>query len=172
MIDKKELLFVVDENNNPLEPKPRDEVHTKGYWHRNSHVRIINSKKEILCQKRSMRKDSNPGYWEAFFGGHLAPDEDYLDGAVNEVNEELNLNISKDDLLPFKINKSEIDKEFQSIYRLTWGGEITKINFDKEETDQLKWTSLTDLKEILLKKKDPEWTMIGYEKEVLAWLEN
>lgn len=35
MINKDELLFVVDENNNPVEPKPRKKVHTKGYWHRN-----------------------------------------------------------------------------------------------------------------------------------------
>jgi isopentenyl-diphosphate Delta-isomerase len=118
VINKDEMLFVVDKNNNPLEPKPRSEVHSKGYWHRTAHVWILNFKNQLLCQKRSLLKDSNPGFWEPFFGGHLAPGVEYLDGAIEELNEELGLNIKKDQLKLFKIYKEQGDKpsEFQGVF--------------------------------------------------------
>ncbi|HXS15141.1 MAG TPA: NUDIX domain-containing protein, partial [Candidatus Saccharimonadales bacterium] len=85
MIKKDELLFTVDENNLLQEPKPRNEVHANGYWHRTAHIWIFNDKKEILCQKRSLLKDMNPGKWEPFFGGHMAPQEEYIDNALLEL---------------------------------------------------------------------------------------
>jgi isopentenyl-diphosphate delta-isomerase len=171
MINKDELLFVVDENNNPVEPRPRHEVHAKGFWHRNSHVWIANSKKEILCQKRSMKKDKKPGFWEAFFGGHLHPGMDYLEGADKEAKEELNIDFDKKDLIPFQVFKSEEGREFISIYLLKWDGDASKIKFEEDEIDELKWVGFEKLKKILILKKDPHWTDLGYNKIMLTWLE-
>lgn len=98
MIKKDELLFTVDEFNNPVEPMPRNEVHSKGIWHRTTQIWIINDRKQILCQRRSLLKDSNPGKWEAFWGGHLAPNQEYVDCALQELREELGISVSKSDL--------------------------------------------------------------------------
>lgn len=84
MLDNQELVFTVNENNQPLKPELRSIAHKNGLWHRTTGIWVINNKKQILCQKRSLKKDILPGYWEAFFGGHLAPDEDFKHNAANE----------------------------------------------------------------------------------------
>ena len=66
MIDIQELLFVVDENNQPLKPQLRSSAHKNGLWHRTTGIWVINKSKKVLCQKRSLKKDLNPGIWEAF----------------------------------------------------------------------------------------------------------
>ncbi len=170
MIDKKELITVVDETNKPVGAKPRDEVHSKGLWHRNSHVWVINSNDEILCQRRSLKKDSNPGLWEPFFGGHPRPGQDYIKVATREVKEELGLKVKESDFVLFKIYKDTRHKEFQSIYKLHWDAEVSKINFDKEEVEELRWVPISQIKDTIVFKKDTHWTVIGYEKEVLNWL--
>lgn len=169
MINKDELIFVVDEQNNPVESKPRSKVHQNGLWHRVSHIWVTNSQKQVLCQRRSLLKDTSPGKWEAFFGGHLAPGTEYLDGAVLELNEELGLEITKQDLKQILIFKDEIRKEFQGVFLLIWDGEIEKINFEEAEIDQLKWVNLGELKEVL-NSQDPNWTQMGYEKEAFKFI--
>jgi len=171
MINKDELLFVVDENNNPIEPLPRGIVHSKGFWHRSSHIWVVNSKKQILCQKRSKLKDKFPGFWEPNFGGNLDAGEGYLAGAVREGNEELNLKITKNALKFFKVFKSEVAREFVSIYLFKWDRDIEKIDFEKDEIDKLKWVPFEKLKEILLVKKEKSWTNLGYNKIMLTWIE-
>lgn len=172
MINKDELIFVVDENNNPVEPEKRSLAHKNGLWHRTSGVWIINKKKQILCQKRSRKKDVKPGMWEAFFGGHLAPNEDYKDNAANEVEEELGIKIEKENLLPYKILKSDkpTHKEFQYIFAFILEEESKDFNFEKDEIDELMWKDIEEIREILLVKNDPRWVHKPWDKEVLAWL--
>jgi len=60
---KEELFDIVDENDNPLGfTKTRKEAHREPLqdWHRTTHVWINNAQKEMLCQQRSLTKDSNP----------------------------------------------------------------------------------------------------------------
>lgn len=172
MIDDQELLFVVNENNQVLEPKPRAEAHSKGYWHRTSHIWVINSKNQILCQKRSMLKDSFPGFWESFFGGHVEAGQEYVDTAVSELNEELGIRTAENDLIPYKIYKSEPDKEFQSVYKFEWNGEISKLNFEKDEVDELKWLDINQLKTVVLEDKNLRWVYKGYMEEIFNWLQD
>ena len=101
MINKNELLCVVDENDNPLEPKSREETHARRLWHRVAHIWILN-KGSVLCQQRSLLKDKNPGMWESFFGGHLSPNQEYIEGAVKELEEEIGIKVSTDDLNFYK----------------------------------------------------------------------
>lgn len=172
MIDKKELLFVVDEFNNPIEPKPRDEVHKNGYWHRVAHIWILNSEQEILCQKRSLLKDMNPGKWEPFFGGHMAPEEDYLTNAQNELQQELGIEATKMNLHQYSVYKNLRVKEFQGIYSLIWNGELSTLRLEEDEVDQVMWIALEEVYDTLINKQDNMWTIMGYEKELLQHLHN
>ena len=167
MIIKDELLLTVDESNNPIEPKPRNEVHTKGYWHRTTHVWVFNKKKQILCQRRSLLKDMNPGKWEAFFGGHIAPKQEYLDSAFQEINEELGITVPRNHFTFLQIHKCDSEKEFQAIYYVEWNGSLEELQLEKEEVDQVKWVEISELTELLIKKKNINWTKWGYEKNIL-----
>src|SRR5258708_6652899 len=84
MINSQELLCVVNEYDVPLKPEPRHKVFKKGLWRRTVHVWIVNDKKQILCQRRSILKDSSPGMWEPSVAGHIAPNDNYFSGAVRD----------------------------------------------------------------------------------------
>ena len=170
MINKDELLQIVDENNKPVSQKPRQEVHSKGLWHRVSHVWIVNSKNEILCQKRSLLKDSNPGKWEPFFGGHLGPNVTYIDGAKIEVEEELGLKLDSVNLDLWKTYKNERGKEFQGVFVYKWDDDANNLTFEAEEIDQIKWIPFDEVKNSVLSKEDNNWSKIGYEEELFKYL--
>src|SRR6185369_3214553 len=146
MINKDELLFVVDEENNPIEPKPRSEVHKNGYWHRTSHIIVINSHKQILCHKRSLLKDTSPGNWDPYLGGHLAPDVSYIDGAREELREEVGFVANPQDLKLWKVYKNNTNVEFQGIYLYVWNGDINTLHFEKDEIDEVAWYSIDEIR--------------------------
>lgn len=172
MLNKQEFLFTVDEENQPITPKHRDEVHTHGYWHRTTHLWLFNNAKQILCQKRSLLKDTNPGKWEAFFGGHVLAEQEYIDSAVQELHEELGITVTSSDIHLSQIYKNEQYKEFQAVYLLPWNGDITTLNLEKEEVDKIAWFDLSELEQILLNEKSSAWSIMGYEKELFAKIKN
>ena len=174
MINDQELLFIVDENNKPLKPELRNLAHKDGLWHRTSGVWIINKEEQILCQKRSLQKDIKPGMWEAFFGGHLAPNEEYSHNAAAEVSEELGVEVKESSVIPYKIFKSDklTHKEFQQVFALILDVKLGKFSFEREEIDQLSWKEIGEVRNILLVQKIPEWVLKPWDEEVLNWLEN
>ncbi len=172
MINSEELLFIVDEHNKPLEPQVRSFAHKNGLWHRTTGIWVINRKKQILCQKRSLKKDIKPGFWEAFFGGHLAPNEDYKESAKKESTEELGVIIKEEQLIPYQIMSSNklTHKEFQHIFALVLDKDISELHFEKEEIDELEWIDLKEVRKILADEKVENWVKKPWDKEVLTWL--
>ncbi len=168
-IDSKELLFVVDEDNNPLPPKPRGEVHAKGYWHRNSHVWIVNPKNQTLCGKRSMLKDACPGRWDPIFGGHVNAGEENLDCAAKELKEELGISVDPARLEFRKLYKSEKEREFNSIYLLYGEFQIDELHIEQEELDRIEWRDNSELIRLGID-NNPDWVSRGYENEILNLL--
>lgn len=165
MINNEELLFCVDENNNPIDPKPRSLVHATGIWHRTSHIWIVNDRNEILCQRRSLLKDKAPGLWEGFFGGHIPPQVSYLDHALTELEEEVGLKVSKEDLKEAFIHKLERGKEFVGVFVLSWDGDETKLKLEPDEVDQVKWVSIDEFKKQIAENKE-SWSIMGYEEKL------
>ena len=176
MINLQELLFVVDENNNPIKPQPRAVVHKKEIWHRSTDVWVINSKREVLCQKRSFRKDINPGFWESFFGGHILAGEGEVVNAVNEMYEELGIKIKPEDLHFFKIvkdssgntSKGFAHRQFKYVFWLKTDDELDSFNLEEDEMDEIKWVPLIELTKILLKDKNKTWVLPIYAKDILS----
>jgi isopentenyldiphosphate isomerase len=167
MINTKELLFSVDENNNPIEPQPRDISHAAGIWHRTSHVWVINNQGNILCQQRSLLKDSNPGLWEPFFGGHLAPKQSYQEAALNELEEELGIRKTASNITFYKTYKYVPGTEFQGIFTTTWDGDITTLQLEEDEVEQVAWHSPDDIRRLVVDSHEEPWTRLGYESELL-----
>jgi isopentenyldiphosphate isomerase len=57
--------------------------------HRTAHVIVFNDRGDLLLQKRSPRKDIQPGKWDTAVGGHLIPGETWERAAEREMREEL-----------------------------------------------------------------------------------
>ncbi len=84
-----EYLDIVDENDQVIGKDTRDNVHKNFQIHRGIHVLVINSKREILIQKRSTNKSYYPGYYDASVGAQVQSGESYEDTAKRETQEEL-----------------------------------------------------------------------------------
>jgi isopentenyldiphosphate isomerase len=172
MIDPNELLFVVDENNKPLTPVQRHVVHEKSLWHRTTGIWVMNHKKQVLCQKRSMKKDIDPGLWETAFGGHVAPDETYLQNAQRELSEELGIKVLEENFIFYEIlpQGQTVHKKFEALFAYEIDQEDTDFHIEKEEVDEIQWADLEEIKKILLEKNDPQWIHHPWDGEMLRWL--
>lgn len=168
-----EMLYVVDEDNRPLAPMARSEVHGHGIWHRTSHVWLVDGRGNVLCGQRSLTKDTSPGKWQSFFGGHLEPSENSRTAAVREVQEELGISFDEGYLVQRFINKRQHptgqNNEFQTVFVAQWRGDVEQLHYQQEEIAQLKWLPLVEV-EAVLRRHDPDWTDCGYEHVLVQWL--
>ena len=113
-----EIFDVVNERDEVIGRKPRREVYWLGLKHRAAHVLVFNAHNEVFLQKRSLKKDRQPGVWDSSASGHLDSSEDYDACAVRELQEELGLRIAQPPERLFKlIACAETDQEFVWVYR-------------------------------------------------------
>lgn len=134
-----EIFDVVNERDEVIDRKPRSEVHRFGLLHRAVHVLVFNARGQIFLQKRSMKKDRQPGLWDSSASGHVDSGEDYDTTAVREVMEEIGLRLSVAPQRLFKINaRPETDQEFVWVYRCESEGPFV---LNREEIDRGGWFS-------------------------------
>jgi isopentenyldiphosphate isomerase len=160
--------------------KPKKEVHETGLWHRTVHVWCINSKKEILLQLRSTKKDKYPGMWDISAAGHISAGEDSITSCLRETEEELGINVSPDEfefigeIVDSSVvnNGTYIDNEFDDIYILKIDLDINQFHMQETEVDDLRWVSFTEFKEWVFEKKSD---LVPHDKEyklLINYLEN
>ncbi len=162
-----ELLFVVDENNKPLDPLPRSEVIAKKLWRRTAGGILIHKPSNtVLCQKRSDTKDERPGFWIAEFGGKSAPGEDSKATAIRELQEELGVSVDASDMVFHSLVKSDDRRQFEYQYYVYWEGNQADITFDTNELSEIAWKNIPEVIDLLA--HDPKWYSYGYEPDMLA----
>jgi isopentenyldiphosphate isomerase len=166
MINPQEILFTVDENNVAIEPMARNLAHAHGVWHRCSHIWVVNSKNEILCNQRSFTKDSSPGVWDLYFGGHILAGMEADESALRELEEESGIKASKEDLVFNEICKHEskrsMNREFQYVYVYRWDGRIVDLKLEQEEIRDAKWVPAGELKLIVENDHGGLWAKTPY----------
>lgn len=132
-----ELLAVVDENDNVIGTCARHIVHASGMRHRAVHILVFDDSGRLFLQKRSMRKDLNPGLWDTSAAGHVDADEEYDFSAVRELREELGVEHDAPMAPLFKIPPTlENGMEFVQVYRVTHNGPFTLAD---DEIDAGEW---------------------------------
>lgn len=95
-----ELFDILDEKGNKRGiVKERGVAHREGSLHGTAHIWIVrkNNKSgcDILLQKRSSVKDSNPGCYDISSAGHIGAGEEILPTALRELEEELGIRASE-----------------------------------------------------------------------------
>lgn len=121
-----EIFDVVNERDEVIGQKPRNEVHQRGLMHRAVHILVFNSKRQLFLQKRSMKKDRQPGLWDSSASGHVDSGETYDQTAVRELREELGLELKTPLQRLFKIPASALtDQEHVWVYRCEAEGPFT-----------------------------------------------
>ena len=134
------LVFVVDEQDNPLTPLPRPQVIKEGLWRRTGGILIVNPRtKQILCQKRSDTKDERLGVWISMFGGKSDPGETPKQTVIRELEEESSIRLNARQLNFFVKVKSEKHHQFEYLFWAKWEGDIATLAYDKEEVSEIGW---------------------------------
>lgn|SRR6185369_12869236 len=148
MLDnQKELFIVVDKEDNIINYRTRyDCHHDKSLIHRAIGIIIINDKGEILLQKRSIHKDTDPGKYDVAVSGHVAKGESYEDSAQREMMEEIGISaelIFVKKMIVYFPNETEYD----AIFRTTHNGPFV---ISEHEIDEITFATKEDIKKICL----------------------
>ena len=155
-----EIFDVVNERDEVIDRKPRSEVHRLGLLHRAVHVLVFNARGEIFLQKRSMKKDRQPGVWDSSASGHVDSGEDYDTTAVREVWEEIGLHLNYTPARLFKIDAcEETDQEFVWVYRCESEG---PFKLHPDEIDEGAWFSPQEVTKWITEKPHEHATAFVY----------
>ncbi|MHB1316914.1 MAG: NUDIX hydrolase [Minisyncoccota bacterium] len=161
------------------EAKSYDEVHREGFIHRTAHVWFVNSKKQILLQKRSSNNRAYPNYWDISAAGHISAGQTSLQGAQMETMEELGLSLS-DEVFIFLCTLEEniilnqgtyVNNEFQDVYVVRMDVELSKMHSDNE-VSELKWV---DFEAFKLMSQDEKFKLVPHAeeyKQLIRYIEN
>ena len=129
-----EIFDVVNERDEVIDRRPRSEVHARGLLHRAVHILVFNSRGEVFLQKRSLKKDRQPGVWDSSASGHVDSGEQYDACALRELREEIGVTLDTPPEKLFKIDAcAETDAEFVWVYRCRLEGPF-RLEADEIET--------------------------------------
>ena len=143
-----EIIDVIDENDNIIGKEERSVCHKEGLRHRGVGTIVINSNGNILVERRSVEKITNPGKL-GIIGGHIDSGESYEDAVKREVEEEIG--VRGDIRFLFQMNwkedKGDIkEREICKIFLLKHDG---PFNIDKEEIQEVMFFSPKELKKVV-----------------------
>jgi isopentenyldiphosphate isomerase len=86
---KKPKVIIVDENDNPIGLKYREDIDYKNDARRCIGIWITNSNDEVLIAQRDFAKDIDPGKWGPAVAGTLEEGDTYESNAYKEMKEEI-----------------------------------------------------------------------------------
>jgi isopentenyldiphosphate isomerase len=132
-----EMFDVVNERDEVIGQRSRSEVHRLGLMHRAVHVLVFSATGQVFLQKRSLKKDRQPGLWDSSASGHVDSGEDYDASAVRELREEIGLELKEPPKRLFKLTAwAETDQEHVWVYRCQAEG---PFRLDPDEIERGGW---------------------------------
>ncbi|MES3032051.1 MAG: NUDIX domain-containing protein [Patescibacteria group bacterium] len=128
-------------------------AHLRGLIHLAVHIWFLNSKGQLLLQKRSKSRAAYPNLWDLSVGGHVSAGQSSLEAAQRETQEELGVLLPYGDfkyLFTLKqhviLNQSTyINNEFNDIYLVHSDLEISELKLQAEEVEEARWIDIKDL---------------------------
>ena len=157
-----EYLDIVDDNNQVVGRESYRKIYEYKLSHRIVHVFVVNSKGQLLLQKRSKTKEFHPGSLCTAAAGHVQSGETYEEAGKRELYEELGIkDIELDKLRDFLHIKPDNSKKFLCVFQCVWNGEF-KLNYN--EVESAKFYALDYLRKNIDKMKiTPEL------RQILEW---
>lgn len=133
--------------------KERGVVHAEGALHATSHIWIVreNDKSgyDVLLQKRSETKDSNPGCYDISSAGHVEAGDDYMESAIRELREELGISALPEQLKEIGMRRCGFEGEFYGrpfkdnelsmLYLYREPVDIGQLSLQKSEVSEVIW---------------------------------
>jgi isopentenyl-diphosphate delta-isomerase type 1 len=114
-----EMFQLVDRNGRPNGEASRGECHgNPRLIHLVVHLHLFDPLGRLFLQKRSIRKDTNPGLWDTSVGGHVAAGEEVMAALVREAREELGIDAVGASFLYSYLNEGDFESEFAECFML------------------------------------------------------
>ncbi|HEX2922325.1 MAG TPA: NUDIX domain-containing protein [Bacteroidales bacterium] len=140
-----EIFPIVDEEGNVTGTAPRNVCHdgVSFLLHPVVHLHVFNSKGELYLQKRSKKKDIQPGKWDTSVGGHIAPGEDVKAAIKRETAEEIGLKDFEPEFLGKYIWQSKVERELVNSFFII---SDKKPHINHSEIDEGRYWSVSEIK--------------------------
>lgn len=147
----------------------RGVAHSEGRCHGTAHIWIARANDQsgcdVLLQKRSAWKDSNPGCYDISSAGHLSAGDTYLEGALREIGEELGIHARKEDLTELGLlekvshgvfyGKPFHDHEVSAVYLYTKPVEADRLQLQESEVEAVRWMDLKECRRAVRERAIP-----------------
>jgi len=136
-----EIFPVVDEDGNTIGEALRSVCHDgiSKLLHPVVHLHLFNREGKLYLQKRSLKKDVQPGKWDTSVGGHVAPGEKIEDALRREANEELGIRVGETAFVSRYVWESPVERELVNSF-MTVTDDLPAINADEIEEGRY-WTA-------------------------------
>lgn len=139
-------IILVDENDKELGVGEKIEVHKQGKLHRAFSVFVLNSRGQMLLQKRARSKYHSGGLWSNACCGHPRPEEDLEKAAHRRLKEEMGFGCEMDKVFSF-IYKTPVDNgltehEYLHVFIGKFDGEQKP---DPGEVEDTRWVGIDEL---------------------------
>ena len=152
-----ELIKIVDENGNFTGTiMDKDKAHDQNLLHWEVATFIINNEKQVLLQKRSVSKRFNPNKW-GLCAGHVDADEELETAAVREIEEEIGLKVSKDELNLLEekeVKVRETNSHITRYYYVICNKNEKDFIIQEEELSEVKWFDIDEIMEMMKNNDD------------------
>jgi len=142
-----EAFPVVDKNDKVLYPVySKEALHNGKLMHRSVHIFIETFGRGFVLQLKG-EKSENAGKWSSAVSGHVEYGEEYEDAAIREAEEELGLEIDKDELIRvLKVDAcEETNSEFVVLFTYLMNKDTESIRPNQEEVEKLLIVPLADV---------------------------
>lgn len=147
-----EFFDVLNEKGNFTgKTESREKCHKEGLWHKAVVVFIINSKNQVLLQRRSPNKRMWPNMWDVTAGGHVLAGEFGFEAIIREAKEELGIELNKNEMtflgssISTNYKADIINKHFNEYYIVNKDLDETRLTLQKEEVTEVKWIDKNDI---------------------------
>lgn len=143
-----EYIAVVDEQDRIIGYEEKLKVHEEGSLHRAFSILLYDKSENMLLQQRSSKKYHSPSLWTNACCSHqIESDKDIMASAKRRIFEELGIEaveLEEIDLIQYKcsFDNGLIENEIDHIFVGNYDG---KVNFNKDEIDDIKWINKEEL---------------------------
>ena len=126
------------------------------------HIHIVDRYGRIYLQKRSMRKDIQPGKWDTAVGGHVSYGESILEAVYREASEELGFSeFNPIHIMTYEF-ESSIEREMVNVFAVIGSYDLHP---DLDEVDEGRWWDIAEVdatvgKEVFTPNFESEFKMI------------
>ena len=155
-----ELLQLFDENKNMLnesiERDKKKEVPQGKYFM--IILLFIENNNKFLIQKTSANRESI----YATTGGHVTFGDDALKTVIKEAQEELGLEVKKEDLKEIETLKQKYG--YMTIYYYNKNVDIDKLKIQEEEVESVHWMSIDEINELINEEKFRKSHIVPFQK--------